>query len=80
MQTVSVSELRRDFSAVLREVESGHPVAIGYGRRRRRVAVIVPYREYVRTRHERLLGLLSGKAVCRIADDFAMSDEELCDA
>ena len=80
MKTMPVGELKRSFSAVLREVEAGHPVAVGYGRSRRRVAVIVPYREYVRARGERPLGLLSGKATCRIADDFAMSDEELCDA
>ena len=80
MKTMPIGELKRNFSAVLREVESGHPVAIGYGRSRRRVAVIVPYLEYACTRGERPLGLLCGKATCRMADDFAMSDEELCDA
>ena len=76
MKTLAVGELKTHFSAVLASIKEGHSVAIGYGKSKRKVAVIVPYREYRRTA-ARKLGLLQGRARCRIHSDFSLSDEEV---
>jgi antitoxin (DNA-binding transcriptional repressor) of toxin-antitoxin stability system len=76
MKTLTVGELKARFADVLKEIEGGQAVAVSYGRRRRKVAAIIPYDQYagggVRT-----LGVLEGKATYRIAPDFSMSDKEL---
>ena len=75
MKTLGVGELKADFSAVLDEVCHGHPVAIGYGKQKKRLAVIIAYDEYVKGSH-RKLGVLKGRASFKINDDFRMTDEE----
>ena len=76
MKTLGVGELKADFSAVLDEVCHGHPVAIGYGKQKKRLAVIVPYEEYKKN-NRRKLGVLQNRASCEIHDDFKICDEEL---
>jgi len=75
MKTMAVGELKAKFSDVLKEVIDGHAVAIGFGRKKRKVAVIIPFSEYVGAR-ERRLGILAGKGRCILRDDFKMTDEE----
>lgn len=76
MKTLTVGELKARFADVLKEVEGGQSIAVSYGRRRRKVAAIIPYEQYTGV-CERTLGVLEGKATYRIAADFSMSDEEL---
>lgn len=78
MKTLTVGELKARFADVLKEVAGGQAIAISYGRRRQRVAAIVPYAQYVGV-CERTLGVLEGKATYRIAPGFSISDEELLD-
>ena len=75
MKTLGVGELKAEFSAVLDEVCHGHPVAIGFGKQKKRLAVIVPYEEYAKTVN-RKLGVLKDRAALDIHDDFEISDEE----
>jgi len=75
MKTLGVGELKADFSAVLDEVCHGHAVAIGYGKQKKRLAVIVPYDEYTKTAR-RKLGVLKNRASFKIREDFKMSDDE----
>ena len=76
MKTLAVGELKANFSAILKEVANGHPVAVSYGRKGERVAVIVPYREYM-AKNGRKLGVLRDRGECLIHDDFKLTDEEL---
>jgi len=76
MKTLTVGELKARFADVLKEVQGGQAVAVSYGRRRQRMAVIVRYDQYTGAQ-SRELGVLQGKASYRIAPDFALSDEEL---
>ena len=76
MRTLGVGELKARFSEVLREVSDGHCVAVSYGRKHARVAVLVPYEQYA-GRVERRLGVLEGQGSYRIGGDFAVSDEDL---
>ena len=76
MKTLAVGELKASFSSVLDEVKHGHPVAVGYGKRKTKLAVIVPYEQYKKAA-SRKIGILDGRARCRIHKDFKISDEEL---
>lgn len=76
MESISVGELKARFSQILERVKAGEEIVISYGRKRRKVAVILPYDRYV-SKRERVLGLLKGRASCVIHEGFKMTDEEM---
>jgi len=76
MQTLTIGELKTSFSEVLKRIRSGEEIAISYGKKREKVAVIVPYSAYAST-PERSLGLLKNRAECLIHDDFEISEKEM---
>jgi prevent-host-death family protein len=76
LQTLTIEELKAHFSEVLEKVKEGQRVAISYGKKQEKVAMIIPYSSRF-DRPERKLGLLSGQAICKIHDDFDVSDEEV---
>ena len=76
MQTLTVGELKTGFSEVLKKIRSGEEIVISYGKKREKVAVLVPYSTYAST-PERSLGLLKNRAECIIHDDFEISEKEM---
>ncbi len=76
MQTLTIGELKTNFSEVLKKIKSGQKIGISYGRKREKVAVIVPYSDYV-SKPERSLGLLKDRAQCIIHDDFEITEKEM---
>ncbi len=76
MQTLTIGELKTNFSEVLKKIKSGQKIGISYGKKREKVAVIVPYSDYVST-PERSLGLLKDRARCIIHDDFEITEKEM---
>jgi prevent-host-death family protein len=76
MKTLTVGELKAKFSEVLAQVKEGQEIIISFGRKREKVAVLVPYSQY-RAKLERKLGLLKGRGRCVIHKDFKLSDEEM---
>lgn len=76
MRTLTIGELKARFSQVLERVKRGEEIVISYGKRREKVAVIVPYDKY-HSKPERELGLLKDKARCVVHEDFKMTDEEM---
>ena len=76
MQTLTVGELKAGFSEVLEKVKSGQRIAISFGKKREKIAVIGPYSDYVST-PERSLGLLEDRAGCIIHDDFEITEKEM---
>jgi prevent-host-death family protein len=76
MQTLTIGELKASFSEVLKKIRSGQKIVVSYGKKREKVAVIVPYSDYA-SKPERCLGLLKDRAACIIHDDFEMSDKEI---
>jgi len=76
MQTLTIGELKTGFSEVLKKIRSGEEIVISYGKKREKVAVLIPYSTYVST-PERSLGLLKNRAECIIHDDFEISEEEM---
>ncbi len=76
MQTLTIGELKTRFSEVLEKVRSGQKIVISYGKKKEKVAVIVPYSTYA-SNQERSIGLLKGQAVCVIHDDFEINEKEM---
>jgi len=76
MKTMAVGEIKTHFSQILGEVKSGKKVGILFGRAKKPIAMIVPYRE--ENKGERKIGLLDGKVKIEFMKDFNMTTEELC--
>ncbi len=76
MKTLPVGELKAQFSEVLEKVQEGESFAILYGKKKKPVAMIVPFRAPV-TKRPRKIGILEGKVKLKFAPDFKMTEEEL---
>ena len=76
MKTLQSAEAKTHFSSILKDVEAGNEVAITYGKKKKNIAVIIPYEKWEKNQ-KRQLGTLEGKMSVVFAEDFAMTDEEL---
>ena len=76
METLTIGDLKTRFSEILEKVRSGQRIVVSYGKKREKVAVIIPYSSYT-SREERSIGLLKDKAGYIIHNDFEMSDKEI---
>lgn len=74
MKTMTVGELKAQFSTVLDQIKQGETIVICHGRRHEKIAALIPYRQI--TTGERPLGLLQSRASCVIHEDFELDDEE----
>lgn len=75
MQTMTVGQFKSHFSEALNLVQHGEDVIISYGKKKEKIAVLVPFANY-EGKPQRTLGLLAGKASFTIADDFKINDED----
>lgn len=75
MKTLPVGELKAQFSEVLEKVKQGESFGILYGKKKKPIAMIVPYVD-TDEKKERNLGILDGKVKIVFADDFKMTEEE----
>lgn len=71
---LTVGELKRTFSEVLREVRGGRTRAVSFGRGREPVALLIPYPSTTKPRE---LGTLAGKGRIEFHGDFSLADDEL---
>jgi antitoxin (DNA-binding transcriptional repressor) of toxin-antitoxin stability system len=71
-----VGELKSHFSEVIEAIKNGEQIVISYGKKKKKIAVIIPFSQYVKENGVKL-GLLKNKAKCEFADDFEMTTEEL---
>jgi antitoxin (DNA-binding transcriptional repressor) of toxin-antitoxin stability system len=76
MKTLPVGEIKAQFSEVLEQVRLGETFGILYGKKKRPVAMIVPYVGPER-KAPRKIGLLDGKNTVVFAEDFKMTEDEL---
>ncbi|MCL1796740.1 MAG: hypothetical protein FWG24_00215 [Eggerthellaceae bacterium] len=74
MLALTVGELKATFSVVLDRVQAGETVQILYGRAKKPVAQIEPIKERVPAK--RPLGLLKGKAIMNVPDNFKFKTAE----
>jgi len=76
MRTLTIGEFKAQFSEVLTAVQAGESVVVCYGRKKVKVAALVPYARFATPAGKRPLGLLKGRASFSIAGDFALDDDE----
>lgn len=76
MKTIPASELKAHFSDILRRVGQGEEFVITFGRRKTRLAALVPFRAYSGSKEPRTLGVLADRGPVTMAKDFKMTDEE----
>ena len=76
MKTFQVGELKTKFSQILEDVKKGEEITISFGKKKEKIAVILPYSKYKKSMH-RELGILEKKASFSLSKDFTISDEEL---
>ncbi|MBN1960186.1 MAG: type II toxin-antitoxin system Phd/YefM family antitoxin [Deltaproteobacteria bacterium] len=76
MKTLPVAEVKTHLSALLKEVKTGSEIAISFGKKRETIAVIVPYKEYKRSKRRRL-GTLKGKMKAIFNKNFSITDNDL---
>ena len=59
-------------------IEAGDEIAITYGKKKKTIAVIIPYNKWKKSQ-KRQLGTLEGKMSVVFANDFSITDEEFID-
>lgn len=79
MKTLTVADFKTNFSDVLQSLKQGQSFTVSYGRKKSKIAVILPYDKYEKET-VRKLGLLEGKANYRITPHFKMTDNELLES
>ena len=77
MKSLSVGELKTNFSEVLEKVQQGESFGILYGKNKKLVAEIGPPKK--QKKKKRKIGIMDGKVKIVFADNFKMNDEELLD-
>jgi prevent-host-death family protein len=76
METMTVGHFRANFSEVLEKVKQGEDIVISYGKKKEKIAVLVPFARYEH-KSLRIHGLLSGKASFSLSNEFQIDDEEI---
>ena len=74
MKTLTVGDLKTNFSEVLKAVQLGEEFAIAFGKRKEVIAYLVP--KQMRKKEKRKIGILEGKAFVVFKEDFKMTAEE----
>jgi prevent-host-death family protein len=77
MKTLTIANLKTNFSDIINDVKKGEKIIIEFGKKHEKVAVIIPYKDF--KKKKRKVGILKGKASYEIVGDFKMSEEELFD-
>jgi len=76
MKNLQVGEFKSKFSKVLEDIKKGREITISFGKKKEKIAVIIPYSKYKKSIN-RKLGILENKASFKIKENFSISDEEL---
>ncbi len=75
MKTLPVGEVKAQLTEILEKVKQGESFGILYGKKKRPIAMIVPYLDSEKKK-ERKIGILDGKVKVTFADNFKMTEEE----
>ncbi len=74
MQSIQVGQFKSDLSSILEQVQnSGEKFVIEYGKKHKKVAMLVPFEE--EKKESRKFGIYEGK--CKIPDDFDKEDKDM---
>jgi antitoxin (DNA-binding transcriptional repressor) of toxin-antitoxin stability system len=76
MKTLPVGEIKAQFSEVLEKVKQGESFGILYGKRKRPVAMLVPYVD-AEVKAPRQLGIMDGKVSITFSSNSKMTEDDL---
>ncbi|MBN1499108.1 MAG: type II toxin-antitoxin system Phd/YefM family antitoxin [Spirochaetes bacterium] len=76
MKTLQVGEFKTHFSEVIENLKKGEDVVISFGKKKEKIAVLIPYSKYIKKKN-RKIGLLEKKAAFTMSSDFKTTDEDL---
>ena len=77
MHAIQVGQLKSEFSTVLDKIQNnGEKFVIEYGKKHKKVAILIPYDKSYEDKEEIKFGYLKDKATFNIHDDFKISDED----
>ncbi|MDR2601309.1 MAG: type II toxin-antitoxin system Phd/YefM family antitoxin [Spirochaetaceae bacterium] len=71
MKTLQSAETKTHFSSILKDAEAGNEVAIACGRKKKTIAVIIPYEKWKKNQ-KRQLGTLEGKMSVKFSSNFSI--------
>ncbi|MDP4010670.1 MAG: hypothetical protein Q8P72_00395 [Candidatus Roizmanbacteria bacterium] len=77
MDSLPVGEFKSQFADILSQVRLGKRYLVTYGKKKEKVAVVIPYDCYISNKKPFKLGLLESKGDVVFHEDFEISDEEL---
>jgi len=78
MESIQVGQLKKDFSNILQQVQlNKKKFIIEYGRKHKKIAMIVPYDHSYGKKEKRKFGLYKNKGGFKINKGFEMSEKEL---
>ena len=81
MRSIQVGKLKTEFTSVLEKIQrNGDKFVIEYGKKRRKVAMIIPYDKSYEDQEERKFGILKNRATFKLNDDFKMTEDELVES
>ena len=75
MKTIQIGELKTHFSEILDKVKNGDEIIISYGRKKEKIAKIIPFKNS-QTNKPRKLGIFKDKVKYKINKDFEISEED----
>lgn len=75
MKTLPVGEFKTQFSDVLDRVQHGEDIAVSYGRKKEKIAVLIPFSHY-KQQAKRVLGVMEESASYKVKGNFKISTEE----
>ena len=78
MKALAVGEFKSHFSEVLDDVKRGEEFVVCFGRKKEKVAVLIPYEKYMQ--QSVALGVREKTATYRVKKDFKISSEEFLDS
>ena len=75
MKTIQIGELKTHFSEILNEVRNGDEIIISYGRKKEKIAKIIPFKNN-QNKNPRKLGVFKDKVKYKINNDFEITEED----
>lgn len=74
MNVVTVGNIKKDFSDILKNVTAGAEYTISFGKKKEKLAVVIPYVKY---RQKKKLGALANRGSYKMTKNFKMTDSQL---
>jgi len=75
MKIMTVGEFKSNFSEVINQILAGRKVVFSYGKKKKPIGMVVPYKEDGKKNRVKL-GIWKGKGTVRFAKDFKMTIDE----